>query len=86
MTGGWKWKNSFQRKIYMKQNVLKKALKIILPNNYIRLKIRRLFLGFFTKPTEKIDGDTRIKLKNIYKKDVSKLSDLLNRDLNYWMK
>ena len=24
MTGGWKWKNSFQRKIFMKQNVLKK--------------------------------------------------------------
>ena len=86
MTGGWKWKNSFQRKIFMKQNVLKRVLKIILPNKYFRLKIRNLFLRFFTKPTEKMNDDTRIKLKNIYKKDVSKLSDLLNRDLNYWMK
>ena len=86
MTGGWKWKSSYQRNIYMKQNVLKRVLKIIFPNKYFRLKIRRLFLFFFTKSTEKMNDDTRIKLKNIYKKDVSKLSDLINRDLNFWMK
>ena len=79
MVGGWKWKNDFFRKIFMKRHFLKKFIP------FKRL-IRAAFKSFATDSVEKIDDPVREKLIGIYKDDIKNLSTFLNIDLNFWTK
>ena len=79
MVGGWKWKNDFFRKIFMKRHFLKKFIP------FKRL-IRAAFKSFATDSVEKIDDTIREKLIGIYKDDIKNLSTFLNVDLNFWTK
>ena len=79
MVGGWKWKNDFFRKIFMKRHFLKKFIP------FKRL-IRAAFKSFATDSVEKIDDTVREKLIGIYKDDIKKLSTFLNVDLTFWTK
>ena len=86
MVGGWKWKNSFFKNTFMKKNFLKKIIKKIVPFEFLRIFLNDLFKYLFTEPDDKMDIALRKKLQNIYKNDVTNLSKLLNRDLNFWIK
>ena len=86
MVGGWKWKNRFFKNTFMKKSFLKKIIKIIAPFEFLRNFLNNLFKYLFTMPDDKMDISVRKKLQNIYKNDVTNLSKLLNRDLNFWIK
>ena len=86
MVGGWKWKNRFFKNTFMKKSFLKKIIKIIAPFKFLRIFLNDLFKYLFTMPDDKMDISVRKKLQNIYKNDVTNLSKLLNRDLNFWIK
>ena len=79
MVGGWKWKNDFFRKIFMKRHFLKKFIPF-------KKFIRAAFKSFATDSVEKIDDTIREKLIGIYKDDIKNLSKFLNVDLNFWIK
>ena len=79
MVGGWKWKNDFFRKIFMKRHFLKKFIPF-------KSLIRVAFKLIATDSVEKIDDTIREKLIGIYKDDIKNLSTFLNVDLNFWTK
>lgn len=84
MVGGWQWENERIKKIMMQQNPLKSFLKIIIPFQSLRRKIRNGIQGKNTVNVPEMRLKTKKMLKQFYKKDVEQLSKLLNRDLNYW--
>ena len=84
MVGGWEWKNNFIRMIMTQQNFLRSLLRIVLPFKSLRQYIRLQLQKANTKEVEKISPETKKWLKAYYKKDVAKLSLLLNVNLNHW--
>ncbi len=84
MVGGWEWKSVEMKKIMMQQNLLKVFLKFIIPIKSLRQYIRVKFQKSNTKTIEVINPETDKWLKEYYKQDIAKLSELLNRDLNVW--
>ena len=84
MVGGWQWENERMKKMMMKKNPLKSFLKMIIPFKSLRKKIRQNIQSKNTTNVPEMSLRTKKMLKHFYKKDVQKLSDLLNRDLNYW--
>ena len=79
MVGGWKWKNVFFRKIFMKRHFLKKFIPF-------KSFLKAIFKSFAVDSVEKIDDTVREKLIGIYKDDIKNLSTFLNIDLNFWTK
>ena len=67
--------------IITKLGIKKSALQLI-PRQYRE----RVKSSFFTKPHERLNLKDKKYLINIYKEDVDKLSDLLNKDLSIWLK
>jgi len=84
MVGGWQWENESMKKMMMKKSPLKTLLKIIIPFKSLRKKVRQYLQSKNTTNVPKMSLKTKYMLKQFYKNDVQKLSDLLNRDLNYW--
>lgn len=84
MVGGWQWENESMKKMMMKKSPLKTLLKIIIPFKSLRKKVRQYLQSKNTTNVPKMSLKTKDMLKQFYKDDVQKLSDLLNRDLNYW--
>ena len=85
MVGGWEWKSDGMKKIMMQQNLLKLFLRFIIPFKSLRQYIRVKFQKANMKVVEIINPETEKWLKEYYKQDVAKLSELLNRDLNHWI-
>ena len=85
MVGGWEWKSDGMKKIMMQQNLLKVFLRFIIPFKSLRQYIRAKFQKTNMKVVETINPKTEKWLKEYYKQDVAKLSELLNRDLNHWI-
>ena len=85
MVGGWEWKSDGMKKIMMQQNLLKLFLRFIMPFKSLRQYIRAKFQQANMKVVETINPKTEKWLKEYYKQDVAKLSELLNRDLNHWI-
>jgi len=85
MVGGWQWENESMKKMMMKKSPLKTLLKIIIPFKSLRKKVRQYLQSKNTTNVPKMSLKTKYMLKQFYKNDVQKLSDLLNRDLNYWI-
>ena len=86
MVGGWQWKNSFFKKIFLNKNILKHVIKIVVPFKSGRLFLVNTFKSIFTFSVEKMDDKVRKKLEDIFREDIKKLSLLLDRDLNFWIK
>lgn len=84
MVGGWEWKSDAIKKIMMQQSVLKSVLKFIIPFKSLRQYIRAKFQKASMKLVKTIDPPIEQWLKEYYKQDVAKLSELLNRNLNHW--
>ena len=85
MVGGWEWKSDGMKKIMMQQNLLKLFLRFIIPFKSLRQYIRAKFQKENMKVVETINPETEKWLKEYYKQDVARLSELLNRDLNHWI-
>ena len=85
MVGGWEWKSDGMKKLMMQQNLLKLFLRLIIPFKSLRQYIRAKFQKANMKVVATINPETEKWLKEYYKQDVAKLSELLNRDLNNWI-
>tara|TARA_B110000196_G_scaffold147297_1_gene127505 strand:- start:137 stop:934 length:798 start_codon:yes stop_codon:yes gene_type:complete len=85
MVGGWEWKSDGIKKIMIQQSLLKLFLRFIIPFKSLRQYIRVKFQKANMKAVEIINPETEKWLKEYYKQDVARLSELLNRDLNHWI-
>ena len=85
MVGGWQWKNEKMKRLMMNSNPLKSAVKMLIPFKGLRKFIRKRMQKNNSEEVKKITEKERIMLKEFYKIDVKKLSDLLNRNLNFWV-
>ena len=64
---------------------LKTFLKIIIPLKTLRKKIRQQIQNKKTVKVEKISSEDKKILQDFYREDIKKLSELLNRNLNFWV-
>ena len=79
------FKNKFLRNLLIPQNNFKSLIKSILPNKKIREGLKQKMMNMSTVETPQLSIAMRNKLKTYYKKDVSNLAKLLNRDLSHWI-
>lgn len=86
MLGGWQWKDKKIRNLIIKDSPIKSFLKFLLPFKSFREIIRNYIQNRSTLRAPEMSKDDRNMLKVFYKEDVKKLSLLLERDLNYWVK
>lgn len=86
MVGGWQWKNQKVKSIMTRKNLLKSFLKIIIPFKKVRKLIRQKIQHRNSVDVPPISIEDKSMLKDFYKDDVRRLSELLGRDLNYWTK
>ena len=73
------------KKLMIKKNPLKTFLKIIIPFKSLRKKIRQQIQNKKTVKVEKISSEDKKMLQDFYREDIKKLSELLNRNLNFWV-
>ena len=86
MVGGWQWKNSFLKKLFLKKNLLNKFIRFILPFQYFKKILRNRLVQVFSTPVVKMKDTTKSSLQNLYKEDLKKLSTIIDRDLKIWLK
>ena len=86
MVGGWQWENQNVKSLMTRKNLLKSFLKIIIPFKTVRKIIRKKFKIGTLSDVLPISIEDEKMLKHFYKDDVRQLSELLDRDLNYWTK
>lgn len=84
MVGGWQWENNRMKRFMMKNNPIKSFLKFMIPFKSLRKRIRQNVQNRNTTLVPELSKENKKMLKQYYKEDVKKLSDLLGRDLNYW--
>ena len=84
MVGGWQWKDEKIKSLLTKKNLIKSILKVLIPFKTLRRFIRKKIKDQNTSSVAKISDEDKNMLKVFYKEDVKKLSDLLDRNLNYW--
>jgi len=86
MVGGWQWKNKNIRDFMIKKSFIKSFLKLFFPFKSLKRVLRSYIQHRHTLRIPDISNDDKEMLKVFYKSDVEKLSILLKRDLNYWVK
>ena len=86
MVGGWQWQNQKVKSLMTRKNLLKSFLKIIIPFKTVRKLIRQKIQDRNSTHVPTISIEDKNMLKDFYKDDVRQLSELLERDLNYWTK
>ena len=86
MVGGWQWQNQNVKFLMTRKNLLKSFLKIIIPFKTVRKLIRQKIQDRNSTHVPTISIEDKNMLKDFYKDDVRQLSELLERDLNYWTK
>ena len=85
MVGGWEWKNIYLKKLILHGNIIKKIFSVLIPSNYLRVKIRLFLQNLAVRKTENMRQETKNKLVNYYRDDVLRLSALLDKDLTFWL-
>ena len=81
--GGKSWRFSFLKQFFMKDNFIKKGLRVTF-SKALRKKFR-VFLEYFVKENVKpINPETKKELISFFRNDVEKLEKLLNIDLKNW--
>tara|TARA_X000000368_G_C23013678_1_gene704684 strand:- start:717 stop:1625 length:909 start_codon:yes stop_codon:yes gene_type:complete len=81
--GGKRWKSSFLKRFFMQDNPIKKPLRILLPKK-LRIYFRSFVESVFKKKVLPISKGTRKALIKFFIKDINKLEELLNVNLNHW--
>ncbi len=84
MEGGWQWEDEKMKRLLTKKNAIKSVLKVLIPFKGLRKSIRQKIQNQNTLVVPKISDEDKNMLQRFYKKDVKKLSDLLEKNLNYW--
>lgn len=85
MVGGWQWEDEKMKKLMIKKNPLKSFLKIIFPFKSLRQKIRQKIQNRKTVKVKEVSSEDKKMLQDFYREDIKKLSELLNRNLNFWV-
>jgi len=85
MVGGWQWENEKLKKLMIKKNPIKTAVKMLIPFKGLRKSIRKRIQENNTVEVQQMTEEERIMMNEFYKTDVKKLSELLNRNLNFWV-
>ena len=83
--GGKRWKDEKMKHVFMKDNPMKSILKSVLPEK-LRKGMRNKLVNASTNKIVSMKEETREYLSDYFKQDVKKLSELLNKDLNHWIK
>ena len=86
MVGGWQWEDERIKNLMMKKTPIRSVLKFLIPFKGIRKNIRKNIQKRNTSEVAIISDKDKVMLKEFYKADIKKLSELINRDLNYWTK
>tara|TARA_B110000008_G_scaffold254533_1_gene270543 strand:- start:924 stop:1817 length:894 start_codon:yes stop_codon:yes gene_type:complete len=86
MVGGWQWENEKMKRLMLSRNPLKSVLKMLIPFKGLRKYIRKRIQNKNSVEVKQITEKERIMLKEFYKIDVKRLSVLLNKNLNFWVK
>ena len=84
MVGGWEWKSNWAKSLVMKKTFIKSILKFLFPFKSLKKWFRVNLQKGNIKEIQRISPKTEKWLKEYYKKDVERLSLLLNRNLNHW--
>lgn len=75
--------NKLLARLVYKQNLFKTITKKILPMD-VRTKVKnKIFENYTHKP--QLESSSRKFLKEVYREDVLKLQDLINKDLTHWL-
>jgi len=85
MVGGWQWEDEKMKKLMIKKNLLKSFLKIIFPFKSLQQKIRQQIQNRKTVKVKEVSSEDKKMLQDFYREDVQQLSELLNRNLNFWV-
>jgi hypothetical protein len=81
--GGKRWKKTLLKQFFMKDNFLKKVLRVIFSKN-ARKKFRLFIESFLKEKSKPINPETKKELLSYFKNDIERLSFLLKRDLKNW--
>tara|TARA_B100001758_G_scaffold62460_1_gene51993 strand:- start:21746 stop:22654 length:909 start_codon:yes stop_codon:yes gene_type:complete len=84
-SGGMKWDSKFIKYMLMGKGSSKFIFKKIIPK-FFRIKIKRILISIFTSKSKKIKQSTYLELSKYFKKDISMLQSLINKDLSKWLK
>ena len=77
-------KNKLLHGLVAEQNMLKSALKSVLPRKYRYSLKERYYEKNLSKPT--LAEETRLQLIDTFREDILKTQDLIGRDLSAWLK
>ena len=83
--GGVRWNNSVVKSILLNNNKLKTIANKYFSKRIIE-KIRDFLSHLFKRKVVKMKTSTKEDLISFYKKDIIKLSKLINRDLTLWLR
>jgi len=83
--GGRRWKVEKMKYVFMKDNLIKSILKFFIPSK-LREGLRNKLVNLSTNKVMPMTEETRRVLNDYFKQDVKKLSELLNKDLQHWIK
>ena len=81
--GGKSWRFSFVKQFFMKDNFIKKGLRVIFPKT-LRMKFRVFFEYLLKEKATPINPETKKELVSFFRNDIEKLEKLLNIDLKNW--
>lgn len=86
MVGGWVFKNKFLRNVFIPKNNIKSMIKSLIPNKRLRREIKNQLMKLSVSKTSQMPNEMRNRLINFYRDDIVKLSKVLKRDLDHWLK
>ena len=86
MSGGWQWEDEYVRKIILGNKKLISLIKKVVPLKNFRKFIRKKIQKNKSVKVPKMSLHMQKITKEFYKQDVEKLSVLLERNLNHWVK
>ena len=81
--GGKRWKQPFLKSFFMKDNYLKKGLRLVFSKK-ARKNFRIFIESVLKEKSEPIKPKTKMELINFFKNDIEKVEGLLNIDLKQW--
>jgi len=82
-SGGKKWDSIIAKDLLMGEGVLKRFIKLILPQK-LRIILKKGLTNIFTSNAKSMNDSIKRDLFKYYKKDIELLENLINKDLSKW--
>lgn len=83
--GGKQWNSTKIKNMFQKDSIFKRIYFKFIPS-FIKRKIKKKLLSFSVSKANSMNSNTREELKSFFKKDIEKLSILIEKDLKHWIK